>query len=1261
MGAFPKTYGACTNLYCHSNAAPAPNSAPSDPNYSFKNEPNEFRAVTWGSGAAMACDSCHRGRTADTLTMKSNGHYKLVGKDWVRKYPCTYCHAATVDAAGNITNPALHVNGTKDVVMSAQWAIVWDQGAPAYDPATKVCANVYCHSDGTTSDGTNYPEVKPFAWTAGRTECNTCHGHPQGSCSNIGCHDGQLHSDGEVWPVKTGWQTGQEWKSAMPMFPSTGPGTVRANSHTRHVETDFTCDACHAATIRNGVCTDCHAGGIPPGSMGEVAHIDPVYHVNKNKDVVFRGGGSYNPVSKTCSSTACHTGGVAPQWGNSVNTTVICLNCHGTTGPDVDDYGAFNGTRAMINLTEWATSGHGRPAAAGNYMSGNPPANFPGNPCWYCHDNRVLHRNDNNPFRLRQHQQFSKRFEKECVYCHMEGTDAECRDCHNAAGSLAPQLSAITNPPFSQDHAGYVNGQTSCVASCHSTDGTRHKTGAGLWSAAQKDDVKNQYVMMGVCLKCHDDESSGECTSCHTAPPENPNKYSLGFDPGTGFIKPQKARASSAHFGYKHYQDFEDTGGWTKDGSGIAINPAIGVWKGGKFCWDCHDPHGDSNIFMVHKQVSTSTDGRFGKPVTRAEVVFTRKQSGLDYAKTSAPFNGICNVCHAAGSQHYRSDGGDGHNASRICTTCHEHRFTSSHASGQTCNACHPNKPVPRHTAFGLPRDCTKCHSGVIGKRMDITGQFKANSHHVQGVDISNRHCYACHWESTEIGLIDVNYHEGYNYKTHTTVKDAKVDLVIWGPGSRPTTYQPGVTAETFLASRVGTVNERTEVAKLTPVCLSCHSDQNNDTTPFDDCRTPRQYAWDRQSIAARYSQAGTTTWGKYTAAANAAQKNATKAFSAHGNAVNNSGGWSAATGLDAAIPNTRGGGQNVQCFDCHSSHGSKVTGTTSSYVTFNGTKNGGNLKETQAGKGGYLMTYKASSSASGTNPYNAGAGQCFDCHETASAGATPWGYQSTFGATAPIVGYKDGPRFGNGSSGSKQRYPYRAGRTNKGGHLKASSPLVNGAMGTIDGLCTPCHDPHGVSPTLGANAQYAVPLLKGTWLTSPYKEDAPNPTPSGSGGNVPGWRTDRNTFNGSRINENAEQFAGLCLNCHPKSGLTDGVNKNTAFKSLDRVHEAVKGWGTNAEHSYPCSKCHQPHNSGLPRLLQTNCLDFKHRGMLASGGVTGNRDIICTSNPASTRWWGFPKGSAQNMVMCHSDHVGVDNVGGTGAEGEKWNSVSPW
>jgi hypothetical protein len=316
--------------------------------------------------------------------------------------------------------------------------------------------------------------------------------------------------------------------------------------------------------------------------------------------------------------------------------------------------------------------------------------------------------------------------------------------------------------------------------------------------------------------------------------------------------------------------------------------------------------------------------------------------------------------------------------------------------------------------------------------------------------------------------------------------------------------------------------------------------------------------------------------------------------------------------------------------------------------VTFNGTQNGGNLKETQAGKGGYNMSYKASANTTpgSRNPYNAGAGQCFDCHLTKTQGTTPWGYKSTFGAMTSIKGYYDSDRFGTGVNGSETRYPYKA-KSIKAGHMKASSPLKTSAAGTIDGLCTPCHDPHGVTPTLGAaKQQFAVPLLKGTWMSSPSREDAADPNAGG------GYYNKANIEN---INETDDKFAGLCLRCHLKPSLTDGTNKNTAWKGIDRVHESVKGWGANSRHAYACSKCHAPHVTGLPRLMVTNCLDYRHRGRVTSGGYAGSGSGSGQNQGSGGPQSGsgsFPLGQDQSGVNCHPGGTWPDNY---------WNEVTPW
>jgi hypothetical protein len=907
--------------------------------------------------------------------------------------------------------------------------------------------------------------------------------------------------------------------------------------------------------------------------------------------------------------------------------------------------------------------------------------------------------------------------------------------------------------------------------------------------------------------------------------------------------------------------------------------PTVGtITVSGNACTYLYPPTNFAAIYgqYIKDIVDISADGSGNnKPVKLFDQTGTNSLADGD-----TTYNGICEVCHTQTIFHTNNASGD-----------HTHAVSAT----VSCTFCHSHSEGLKGSG-----DCIACHSSKINGRAAITPRFNSNSHHVQGVTLTNEHCYQCHWEANSDGSLNNNYHMTGN-----------VDLVIYGEGTRPTTYSLGETAIQYSAN-----GSRAEIKKINAHCLSCHSAQNDTTKPFGDDKTPKQYAWDGSSIDNRYSQTGTTTWGKYgnnvefpiinesfekntgyddgpwtetgdpdedsvlpsplpgagsqcmkssvtagtqafakldhgaeikntltsfylyvedaqgfsggsykpiaifenagganvillrlyyvdadqlqfnlriyndsgwqnyfypdtgyislntwykieikyddnnnawewrvngitqpdsaynntltgghytgiqkwnfgfigtgvsltgtiyydlitvpTLSYNFTPKNTqTKSYSAHGNAISNDGGWD----LNETWTNTRAGTENIACFDCHNSHGSSVSGTTASYTSV--TTNGGILKNTAAGTGGYSTTYKpqAGGSTANKNVYNAGSGLCFDCHMNANAGTTPWGYQSTFKDIQAIMGYKDTPYFGPGSSPSRQRFAYKI-KSNQGGHFGASSTLSSTPTHDINGLCTSCHDPHGVTNNTDKIAaddkQYAVPLLKGTWLTSPYKEDrAPSRDEPGvmytwGGHEGINYYIDQNTFgsdisySAAGVKERDTQFAGLCLNCHPKGSLTDGTNGGT-WKSVDRIHESVKGWGSNVKHNYPCSKCHAPHNSRLPRLMVTNCLDTKHKGFMGnntSPTLKGNGNgegptVVCygeglTVGPCPEglyrpeidpggmmHEWGNGNGhipgsyTGQNLryngydhkVTCHEDQTGNNTDQG-------WNNMTTW
>ncbi len=120
-----------------------------------------------------------------------------------------------------------------------------------------------------------------------------------------------------------------------------------------------------------------------------------------------------------------------------------------------------------------------------------------------------------------------------------------------------------------------------------------------------------------------------------------------------------------------------------------------GPGDGGRFCWDCHDPHGDDNIAMIHNEISRQNDGEYGIPVETAAVVFTDNLTGTDYAVSSPPFNKICQVCHTE-TNHYTNSAGDGHNEISCCVDCHNHNgdYGNTAFEPKGCDGCHGYPPV---------------------------------------------------------------------------------------------------------------------------------------------------------------------------------------------------------------------------------------------------------------------------------------------------------------------------------------------------------------------------------------------------------------------------------------------------------------------------------------------------------------------------------------------------------------------------------------
>ncbi len=1249
--------------------------------------------VSGGSPAVQTFTTTTASVVPDSLLHDSNqfpGTTKW-GGDWgtptgqYGSMDCTVCHQSSADNIKGLRSvlnpPSGTFPGGGDSPVLFQNVTSMGNDAGGRTASQRVCE--VCHSQNRYH---NYnPSAQADKGHYNFTDCVACHPHNRGfkaSCDI--CHGVPpltADTDGST-------TTGLVWRGGISteVVPTGATSPADTGAHLRHAKArGFACDTCHKGSPMPSVTkqitigfaaspanTPGYKGSVTMGNFSGHAPLANGYSwVSGSAGTTVTTGATY---ANSC-SVACH--GSWPGSGGSVyrpswvggSSQAVCGACHGTDAATAPTIGS-----------------HARHASngAGNYAFA-------------------------------------------CTTCHTAVTD---KDHVNASVKIMLN-SADSRITASARYRGYLNYSTGAPAPsatygqctnlyCHSDGKGTPAYASPTWGAS-----------LG-CTGCHGNYTTtgGAGTALSGKHAAHVNNATV-FGTNTGFgceacHAKTVSNSTTVSTVANHVNKFIDY-------SGAWANGSSHYNTGTKACTNiyCHSNGNRESIVYVNPAVWSSAttygcNGCHGTSRAAGEPDYANGGAGsvaanshaLHLARLGTYDTRLCSFCHvntvdsttanklngASPMRHINGtvDVNPGGTFKGVAVS-----FTYNAGTG-TCAtiSCHGNTSA---TWGGTA--CLGCHSVIQGNRIAVKTHFDGQSHHVQGTAVTDDKCYQCHWESDNSGYLATAYHGG------TATSTAGVTLVVHGTGSRPTSYAAGA----FVAYTSGGASNstRAQLAKINTHCISCHSAANDSYIPFGDSKIPKQYAWDNTSVDSRYSQTGTTTWGKYPSTTNASKKNITKAFSAHGKATSNARGWDTTNGVDGTITNTAAGSVNVLCFDCHNSHGSSATGVMSSYSSATGRNKGGILKSTSNGKGGYTATYVPTAGGSAASPnfnaYNPGADLCFDCHNTQTKSATvPWGYNSEFGVTAgkPVYGYWDTANFGDGLFGSESRYAYKAlYGANKGGHFGKSSAMNTTPSKQINGLCTPCHDPHGVSTVTPANQPYMVPLLKGTWVTSPYKEDsAPAATTEDRGGatyrgpsspvntssSTPNYHIDQNTFqsgttywalsNGTSLQTISDtNFAGLCLQCHARASIDP--DSSTTWKSMDRVHDTVKGWGgnganaANAVHAYTCSKCHAPHNTRLPRLMVTNCLDAKHRSRSATGGAfsydsaNGSRGAGGGRGPMGGGGsgnnatlegpWFFCKNSSpaqstsSNIRTCHN----VAGAAGSGTSDalQQWNNKTLW
>jgi hypothetical protein len=654
----------------------------------------------------------------------------------------------------------------------------------------------------------------------------------------------------------------------------------------------------------------------------------------------------------------------------------------------------------------------------------------------------------------------------------------------------------------------------------------------------------------------------------------------------------------------------------------------VGQTAGGNFCWDCHDPHGDGNDFMIQDKIAKRSDGTYGKPAPTFEMPLFSPfpdTSGThlwtDFVNPDPDYNGLCQVCHENTSLKRFTN--------EYLTPAED--YDTAHNQGQKCTNCHKHSGGFEGAGGGPGADCGSCHDKEQGTppRRIIRDEFDLAYQHAEtwtnfSFTTGQNDCELCHHGLHNSG-------------------DGTITLKVWAAGvsgdpnlltdSTPEQmggqYDPAhldsVTPYVIYSRDPADTQGRNDRTLVNKVCLSCHdgeglqffSQQPAATIPPDIGSR-----WNNDTTGVAYNKYAP----KDTIPMNNTVPVLSKAYSPHKNVGAN----------DAKVDMDVRAGQpsaidqrtvnKIACLDCHPSHGSNRASATlivDNAVGWDTTANSKMLKNP-----GY------------PDPPDPEEDLCWGCHV---GGMDYYGDSDSPAAPAMPVSRWQGQWNNNTVAPYKNGYDYISS------HFYPSRSVAWSGGAPVDPVndknpgfgCTTCHDPHGVDPNAGADQIYRLPILRGNWLTSPYKEDrAPGAAPgraiyngadntfgdfprvvpfkaqanvaSGAGysdgdvGATPGYEgyfIDQNsigivsdgssaingaTYNGY-ITEYQDKFGGLCLsvNCHVATDLwiipaRNFTGHNTVnWDTANRPPAPVPGttYYTNIFMSNPVG----PNGTGLP------------------------------------------------------------------------------
>jgi predicted CxxxxCH...CXXCH cytochrome family protein len=1244
--------GTCSATACHD---------PQGASYTGKT------AVSWSTAATLTCTSCHDGGSnaaATTLPGAHGKHVKATASGGYA-YGCEKCHANTVTNSTTLSTAVglgkvQHVDGDKnDVKFGSHGTTPQDQSAGTYSGgASGTCANTYCHSNG--QDRTSPYVTTSLAWNGAMlADCSSCHG---GNAS-----------------------------AATKMGPS--------NDHAAHMDqaaylgTNLACGRCHAVTVTTG--NDRAITGI-------------ANHVNGQADVSLVDGGTYGgPATKTCSNVYCHSNGTETpdyvntnlDWDAGFAKANDCKQCHGS------EAGSVAGEPRYANV---ATADDTRNSHAKHVSSAAS--------CVSCHESTV----NGTGTLVSGGTHLDKAVEittgagkkigsytaagETCtnIACHggnsaqWGGASLTCVQCHGTTGVEAEDLGAtfwsnsvtatINTTEWTYSGHGKTTGTYDVTANAAAAFST---TVAGTTeclychdSAIGHNDAANPFRLRGASL-AGGATFNGYSTAAPNAPCLNCHDASdNGVDPdagGAAALRNGATLGDAAHDGVKH---------------------TLGT-QGGKFCWDCHDPHGDristgGNIAMIRANVNRVTDGTYGylgASGVQAAVTFTTEAAG------GAASGRAVELTTTAGSNHLG-----------VCQACHDP--TSPAPSPATAWTKYWNRlgyDDPDGAGGTAPANST--HNAI-----SATTPYCVSCHAHKDKFAGSGSCSSCHLATAAAGNQDL---DDYVYGNAIKAMIDRDDWAATGHGATASFSESGNPAPNFPVT--GTVEG----------CLYCHAPDaaiaggNSDTSVHNDAADPFRLtntagADGKNGVCLVCHKPGSAGFDPDGANTVFASKNRTT-----GPAIS-----ATHFGLDHAAT---GGG--IFCWDCHDPHGDQSYGATTTILAkmiqerptqASSGSTGWGVPTTQAPRVAFRKAtgtsatafdwgdYVATATTTDTTSSSTYRGVCQVCHTSAS---TAYFRQTLFTAghnnsgnpactschkhqQPPTDAFKGGGCIGcHGTVAQDEAAVTGSRRAVAADFSKRSHHVGNGgaAMGgtLTDNDCVVCHgegsvtvqggtpsetasglhkngvvDLRDADSSTGGYFQYNVNAIK---ALTPATASSANATwkqeMSGRSDDLVGAATVACSPTGTGCSKGLDRF---CISCHDADGASQG------YKSGDAAASALNPFAdTKITNDYDqATRCAEPGNgassacvtTGGTAATQTRVVDVASRvhetARTAAGGSASSTDRDIAPLPASgiagdTRVGDGRKDPPEGVFSRHAIRGLSASV--YGATNASWDTATYW